>query len=81
MSNGNLMELKALVGRDVAVDVVRPDGLFKGYTLLHAAASKGHVEVVEYLLSSGASQHVLNAQGKMACTLARDKNQSAVVAR
>ena len=80
-SNGNLMELKALVGRDVAVDVVRPDGLFKGYTLLHAAASKGHVEVVEYLLSSGASPHVLNAQGKTACTLARDKNQSAVVAR
>ena len=80
-SNGNLKELKALVGRDVAVDVVRPDGLFKGYTLLHAAASKGHVEVVEYLLSSGASLHVLNAQGKTACTLARDKNQSAVVAR
>ena len=79
-SNGNLMELKALVGRDVAVDVVRPDGLFKGYTLLHAAASKGHVEVVEYLLSCGICCHVLNAQGKTACTLARDKNQSAVVA-
>ena len=50
--NGNLAELRPLmIDRQVAVDVVRPDGLFKGYTLLHAAASKGHVEVVEFLLS------------------------------
>jgi hypothetical protein len=80
-STGNLAELRPLIiDRRVAVDVVRPDGLFKGYTLLHAAASKGHVEVVEFLLSAGASPDVLNAQGKTALALARDKNHLAIVA-
>ena len=80
-SIGDLAELRPLIiGRQVAVDVIRPDGLFRGYTLLHAAASKGHVEVVEYLLSAGASPHVLNAQGKTALMLASDKSHSAVVA-
>eukprot|EP00900_Chrysochromulina_parva_P001217 jgi/Chrpa1/11096/Chrysochromulina_OHIO_Genome00022610-RA len=78
--NGNLAELRPLmIDRQVAVDVVRPDGLFKGYTLLHAAASKAHVEVVEFLLSAGASPDVLNAQGKTALALARDKNHLAIV--
>ena len=80
-STGNLAELRPLIiDRRVAVDVVRPDGLFRGYTLLHAAASKGHVEVVEFLLSAGASPDVLNAQGKTALALARDKNHLAIVA-
>jgi hypothetical protein len=78
--NGNLAELRPLmIDRQVAVDVVRPDGLFKGYTLLHAAASKAHVEVVEFLLSAGASPDVLNALGKTALALARDKNHLAIV--
>ena len=78
--NGNLAELRPLmIDRQVAVDVVRPDGLFQGYTLLHAAASKAHVEVVEFLLSAGASPDVLNAQGKTALALARDKNHLAIV--
>jgi len=80
-STGNLAELRPLIfDRRVAVDVVRPDGLFRGYTLIHAAASKGHVEVVEFLLSAGASPDVLNAQGKTALALARDKNHLAIVA-
>ena len=34
-SYGNLAELRPLIiGRQVAVDVIRPDGLFRGYTLL-----------------------------------------------
>jgi hypothetical protein len=80
-SHGNLAELRPLIDdRRVAVDVVRSDGIFKGYTLLHAAASKGHGEVVEFLLSKGASQDVLNPQGKTALALARDKNHLAIVA-
>ena len=78
--NGNLAELQAIVPGTLGVDAIRPDGMFKGYSLLHAAASKGHVAVVEYLLSAGATAQICNAQGKTPLVLARDKGHMPVVA-
>ena len=52
--NGNHADLLAMIeGGEVAADAVRPDSMFKGWSLLHAAASKGHTTAIELLLKKG----------------------------
>ena len=74
-------ELQMLLSSgNVAATASRPDGMYKGWTLLHAAASRGHAAIVNALLQAGADPAVANAQGKTAAQLAESKGHTAVAA-
>ena len=78
---GSTADLASMV-RSGAVEasLVRPDGMFRTWSLLHAAASKGHTACVLMLLSEGAEKAPLNAQGKTPAQLAEAKGFSELAA-
>ena len=79
--NGATSELAALLqAGEVTADAIRLDGMYKGYSLLHTAAAKGHTSCVEQLLSAGAQVDVCNAQGKTPLMMASDKGHADIVA-
>ena len=43
-----------LEAKEVDASAARPDGMYKSWTLLHAAASKNHVAAADVLLAAGA---------------------------
>ena len=65
-----------LSGGEVTAGVVRQDGMYRGYALMHAAASKGHSSVVDLLIRAGADVRARNASGKTPAQLAADKQPS-----
>lgn len=56
-----------LAGDGIDICAPRQDGMYRGWTLLHGAASKGQGLVVDLLLSMGATPclDAINAQGKV----------------
>ena len=79
--NGADAELQSLLASgEVAAGAMRADGLYKGYSLLHAAAGKGHATIVEMLLRAGAPSDVKTPQGKTPKQMALDKGHEAVAA-
>jgi ankyrin repeat protein len=71
--------VQLILERDPSL-VNRPDAAF-GATPLHWAALKGHVEMVDYLLSVGADPNATNSAGETPIEVARRANRAAVVAR
>ena len=61
-------------------NATRQDGMYRGFSLLHAAASKGHVAVADMLLRAGASVTAKNAAGKTPVQLAAEKGHPALAA-
>ena len=69
--HGNVSELAAMLASgEIGASGTRPDGMYKSWSFLMAAASKGHAEVVACLLKAGADASLQNAQGKTAAELA-----------
>ena len=62
---GDAKELGAmLTAKDVDASAAREDGMYRGWTLLHAAAGKNHEAAVEVLLAAGADATLKNPQGR-----------------
>lgn len=59
--NGDLLEVKKLVSQGVSVNSKNP---INGWTALHWAAKRGHLTLVQYLLSAGADKDSANAKGE-----------------
>ena len=67
-----------IVNGDILPTATRQDGMYRGWTLLHAAASKGHLNVATMLLQAGARVTDRSANGKTATMMALDKGHHAV---
>ena len=73
--NGKLAEVRACLDSDPSlIEQSQTTGLFKGKTLLHLAASRGHSTLVDELLRRGAVASVTDTKGQTAAALARTKN-------
>ena len=80
--SGDAAELqKMLASAAVAPSAVREEGMYKGWTLLHAAASKGHMAVVDALLAAGADASVTNAKGQTPAEQAAAKGHDAIATK
>jgi hypothetical protein len=55
--------------------------IYKGWSLLHAAASKGNMEIVNMLLDTGAPANIKNSQGNTPQQVASNKGHNEVAAR
>ena len=74
---GAVPELTAMLSSsEVGPDAVRQDGMYRGWSLLHAAASKGQAGVADVLLRAGASARATNAAGKTAAQMAAEKGHA-----
>eukprot|EP00900_Chrysochromulina_parva_P010039 jgi/Chrpa1/19036/Chrysochromulina_OHIO_Genome00025714-RA len=61
--NGKETELASMLqSRVIDAAAVQPAGLFSGWSLLHAAASKGHIRIIQMLLTAGASANACNSK-------------------
>ena len=61
---GDTAGLTAIIkSGDAPATATREDGMYKGWSLLHAAASKGHAAACDALLAAGADASVKNPQG------------------
>ena len=61
-----------LASGEVQAAAARSDGMYRGYTLLHAAAMKGQSAAAALLLCAGAPARVTNANGKSPAQMASD---------
>ena len=78
-SAGSVAELQSMLSSgEVSASFVRQDGMYKSWTLLHVASSKGHATVVDLLLRAGADPRARNSGGKSAAQLALDKGHGAL---
>ena len=79
---GNASELSSMLTEGaVSASGCRADGMYKSWSLLHAAASKGHLTVVECLVNAGADVGTLNAKGQTPAQLASSKGHATVAMR
>lgn len=79
--NGSEGELQAMLSSgEVQASAAQTTGMYRGYSLLHAAAAKGQGRCADLLLRAGASPRARNAQGKTPAQLAADKGHAAVAA-
>ena len=79
--NGAEAELASMLqSRSIDAAACQTTGMFSGWSLLHAAASKGHMRIVQMLLAAGAPASVCNPKSKTPAQVARDKGHSAVAA-
>ena len=77
--NGGVSDLMAMIAsKEVAPNAVQQSGMYRGFSLLHLAASKGHASVADMLLRAGASALPTNTSGKTAAQLAADKGHIAL---
>ena len=80
--HGNVSELAAMLASgEIGASGTRPDGMYKSWSFLMAAASKGHAEMVACLLKAGADANLQNAQGKTAAELADAKGHTEVASQ
>ena len=79
--NGAEAELASMLqSRSIDAAACQTLGLYSGWSLLHAAASKGHMRIVQMLLDAGAPASACNPQSKTPAQVAHDKGHSAVAA-
>jgi len=79
---GDAAELqKMLASGSVAPSAAREEGMYKAWTLLHAAASKGHGAVVDVLLAAGADSSAKNAKGQTPEEQATAKGHDAIATK
>ena len=69
-----------LQSRSIDAAACQTTGLYSGWSLLHAAAIKGHMRIVQMLLDAGAPASACNPQSKTPAQVAHDKGHSAVAA-
>ena len=80
--NGRRDAVAAALDADPSlIDQTQASGLFRGKTLLHLAASRGHGAVVDELLRRGADASACDPKGQTAAALARKHGDEALAAR
>ena len=79
--NGKEAELASMLkARMIDVAACQTTGMYSGWSLLHAAASKGHTQIVQMLLDAGAPASACNPQSKTPAQVAHEKEYFAVAA-
>ena len=78
---GDTAGLTAIIKSGDAPAAHREDGMYKGWSLLHAAASKGHAAACDALLAAGADASVKNPQGRTPAEQAAAKGHDALAAK
>jgi ankyrin repeat protein len=63
---------------EIAATACKTDSMYKGWSLLHAAASKGNMQIVNMLLDAGAPANIQNLQGKTPAEVAFKNNHNEV---
>jgi ankyrin repeat protein len=66
---------------EIAATACQTSSIYKGWSLLHAAASKGNMEIVDMLLDAGAPANIKNPQGNTPQQVASNKGHNEVAAR
>ena len=79
--NGAEAELESMLqSRTIDAAAFQTTGMYSGWSLLHAAASKGHMRIVQMLLAAGAPASACNPKSKTPAQVAHEKGHSAVAA-
>ena len=79
--NGAEAELASMLqSRSIDAAACQTTGMYSGWSLLHAAASKGHMRIVQMLLAAGAPASACNPKSKTPAQVAHEKGHSAVAA-
>jgi hypothetical protein len=79
--NGKEAELASMLqSRRIDAAACQTTGMYSGWSLLHAAASKGHMRIVQMLLAAGAPASACNPKSKTPAQVAHEKGHSAVAA-
>jgi ankyrin repeat protein len=80
--NGLTEEVKHILDSgEITVTACQTEGLYKGWSLLHAAASKGKLEMVNMLLEAGAPANITNPKGDTPQQVASNAGHSKVAER
>ena len=79
--NGAEAEIASMLqSRSIDAAACQTTGMYSGWSLLHAAASKGHMRIVQMLLAAGAPASACNPKSKTPAQVAHEKGHSAVAA-
>ena len=79
--NGAEAELASMLqSRTIDAAACQTTGMYSGWSLLHAAASKGHMRIVQMLLAAGAPASACNPQSLTPAQVAHEKGHTAVAA-
>jgi hypothetical protein len=79
--NGAEAELASMLqSRSIDAAACQTTGMFSGWSLLHAAASKGHMRIVQMLLAAGAPASACNPKSLTPAQVAHEKGHTAVAA-
>eukprot|EP00900_Chrysochromulina_parva_P026889 jgi/Chrpa1/8834/Chrysochromulina_OHIO_Genome00020052-RA len=79
--NGAEAELASMLqSRTIDAAACQTTGMYSGWSLLHAAASKGHMRMVQMLLAAGAPASACNPQSLTPAQVAHEKGHTAVAA-
>jgi hypothetical protein len=80
--NGSADLLAQMLARgEITVTACQTEGIFNGWSLLHAAAWKGNMEMVNMLLEAGAPANIKNPKGNTPQQVASNGGHSEVAAR
>ena len=72
--NGAEAELESMLqSRTIDAAAFQTTGMYSGWSLLHAAASKGHMRIVQMLLAAGAPASACNPKSKTPAQVAHEK--------
>ncbi|KAJ2920378.1 hypothetical protein MD484_g171, partial [Candolleomyces efflorescens] len=75
---GDVTRLKLLLGADPSINIDQPDEY--GYTPLHLACDRGHLEVVKFLLEKGANKELQDPDEFTPMELAKVAGREDIVA-
>jgi hypothetical protein len=62
----------------IAATACQTEGIFNGWSLLHAAARNGHKDIVNMLMKAGAPANIQNLKGKTPAEVAFENNHDEV---
>ena len=79
--NGKEAELASMLqSRMIDAAACQTTGMYSGWSLLHAAASKGHMRIVQMFMAAGAPASAFNPKSKTPAQVAHEKGHSEVAA-